>query len=281
MRVSQSTLASWASCPQQWHLGKTTPRTIEWSYTAFGTVVHHALQVLELHRDLQKALDTFEYFWHPLHIAEINPAPTHWREKESYGSLRVRGLAMIDTYWVMAESKRGTTLGLEFPFEVEVEGTVDKLTGRPHTLSGYVDKLQYKTIAKDRRKTMVLEVVDFKTGKQKSGLRHNVQGTAYAYASTRREFWTPFGDDAQEMFEAFKDAPRHFVWVNLKDARFADGGYRGPQDYARLTVAVQQVCDSIQAEIFPLSIDAQFCTWCSHQTICGGVGLPSDDHGAP
>ncbi|MGZ4745632.1 MAG: RecB family exonuclease [Oryzihumus sp.] len=281
MRISQSTLNAWSRCPQQWRLSKTLPSAERWSFTVFGTVVHHALQILEKYRDLQKALDTFEWYWHPLHIDELTPGVTHWRAKESYGSLRERGLQMIRVYWTMQAGKKDSLLSLEHPFEVPVLGTVDRVTGQPHTLSGYVDRLGYKTVVKDRRKIVVLDVADFKTGIQAKGLRHNVQGTAYAYATTQPEFWLPFGDEADSMFQAFQDSPRHFTWVNLKEARFADGGYRGPQDYARLTLAVQQVCDSIQAEIFPLSISAATCEWCEYQNVCGGIGLPQPEHGAP
>jgi hypothetical protein len=281
MRVSPSTLSAWSKCPQQWRLSKTLTSNVVWSYTAFGTVVHHALQTLEQYRDLDKALETFEWYWHPLHIAELTEPVTHWRDKESYGSLRIRGLEMIRNYWVKAEADKYQALGLEFPFEVPVPGTVDRVTGEPHTISGFIDKLAHRYVMKDRKRQLVLEVMDHKTGYQLRGLRHHIQGTAYAFASTQRPFWDPFEDQADELYETFLPAARHFTWVNLKEARFADGGYRVELDYQRLTLAVQQICDSIQYEIFPLSISGEWCPTCPHQAVCGGIGLPGLDEGAP
>ena len=162
-----------------------------------------------------------------------------------------------------------------------MDGTLDKLTGQPHTISGFVDRL----VIRKKKRVTILDTDDWKTGKVSTYLRNHLGLTVYCYASTKREFWEPFADmglDADEMFERSADAPRHANWYDLKAFKLTDAGYRGPQDYRRLAYACQQMGDSVQAGIFPLRISGATCQWCPHKAYCpDGEGVPDDDHGAP
>lgn len=54
-----------------------------------------------------------------------------------------------------------------------------------------------------------------------------------------------------------------------------DGGTRTPADYHRLSLAVTEVARSMEANIFPLNISGENCTYCQfRRDICGGTGLP-------
>jgi replicative DNA helicase len=120
------------------------------------------------------------------------------------------------------------------------------------------------------------------TGKRGTYLRHNVQGTVYAYASTQPEFWSGwsahhtegFGRDyGAELYEQFETAARRFWWIDLNAFKWVDGGFRGDLDYERLRLTVQAVGDSIQNEIFPLTLDGDVCEHCPVRDACGGIGV--------
>jgi hypothetical protein len=130
--------------------------------------------------------------------------------------------------------------------------------------------------------------VTHNTGKEYINLRQNLQGTAYCYASTKREFWEGwrgedgFGyDRGAELFKRFDGAGRKFTWVNLRQLKFEDGGWRGPKDYQRLAVAVEQFAALVRADIYPLSISGAVCRYCDCRKVCAGTGLPDDDEGKP
>ncbi len=118
-------------------------------------------------------------------------------------------------------------------------------------------------------------------------LRQNLQLTVYAYASTQRDFWSPFrevGEDPDELWRRYVDVPRHVNWYDLRDFKLVDAGFRGPADYARLARAVTEMANSIDAGIFPLHIAGETCLNCIHNRYCpdpDGPGLPAPEHGAP
>ena len=148
------------------------------------------------------------------------------------------------------------------------------------------------------------------TGKQKWNLRYNVQGSAYAYASLQPEFWSgasgtfrrlgggertyttmgfseqdaldpQWGGRGQELGARFRTAPRKFTWINMQSFKPVDGGYRGPVDFERLKKAAVEVSRSVEAGVYPLRIDGEVCRFCPYRDVCGGVGLPDDEHGDP
>lgn len=286
--VRQSDLQSWAYCPQRFRLERLGVRESGNSAAAFGTVMHHALHYYERTRDLDGALRTFFYYWHPLHLEELaEPVPRDgWLPNHSYGELRERGERIIREYAEFMRFDEHEVLALEYQFVVPVVGT-------PHYLTGTVDRLSVRW----HKRKEIVSIDDLKSGRQKWNLRHNVQGHAYAYASTRPEFWLggqatarrPFIDDeVQQVCEGFgqerglelalrfEDAPRRFNWINLTDGKQVDGGPRGGLDYQRLAIAVSQIAASFDAGIYPLSITGDTCTYCPFRHSCGGVGIADE-----
>lgn len=292
MLIHQSLIADWAWCPQRVVLSQrvTAGRRMT-SYLAFGSVMHHALQVLERYRDLDKALDTFRWFWHPHNVEQITGAPIPhdgWGRGHSYGRLLQRGVKVLQQWHDLLRFDESELLALEYEFIVPIEGT-------PHFLGGTMDRLS----ARWAKRIPILDIEDFKTGRQKWGLRHNLQGSGYAYATTRPEFWMGFQGEIDgrhydttgesfgqergaELFERFQGKARHFTWIDLngRSIKRVDGGYRGQLDYDRFALAVTEVVRSLEAGIYPLRIDGETCGICEFAGICGG-GLPDEDYGRP
>jgi hypothetical protein len=131
-------------------------------------------------------------------------------------------------------------------------------------------------------------VVTHNTGKEYRNLRQHLQFTAYAYATTQPEFWTGwrgedgFGDErGLQLHQRFEKAARRGTWINMRNVKVQDAGWRGPDDYQRFALAVEQLVASWKAEIFPLSLSGDTCQFCEYRDICGGVGVPDASHGAP
>lgn len=289
----QSDLASWARCAAQVGYRRAGLPDKTNSAAAYGSVMHHALEVLDrqLHEGtpfeaaLNMALETFTYYWSPLHIEAITtPVPEDgWLPRQGYSELRLRGLDTIRKFADLKRFDSSTLLATEYPFIVPLPGTWDDELGEPHWLAGAIDRLAFKRVGRINS----LEIQDYKTGKPSTHLRYNLQFSGYGLASLQREFWVGargeegFGAAGEELFERFKNAGRRGTWIDLRNIKFVDAGWRGPVDYNRFTLAVEQMHASIKADIFPLSINGENCRYCPYRSICGGTGLPDENHGKP
>lgn len=313
--VHQSDLQSWNRCPKEFYFDRTMPGSgRQLSATAYGSVLHHAMHVLERDRDLESAINTFLYYWHPMNIEAIcAPVPSGgWLPGHSYGEMRKRGVDVLRKYADVLKHDDHELLALEYEFVVPLRGLT--LEGRPILLAGTADRLA----ARWYRKRETLCIDDYKTGKQKWNLRHNVQGTAYAYASMQPEFWlsqdvtaerllarkptryVTHGFDGQEPLDASTNvdrsdelrkrfgpwentnpAPRRFTWINLQSFKWVDGGHRGPKDFQRLKDAVANVALSASQGIFPLRIDGETCKFCAFAGSKGPCGVPDDEYADP
>lgn len=309
--VRQSDLSSWSRCNLQkfyYSQARSDPEAMQpeiLSATVYGSVVHYAIMAMEQARfagrsdALTYGLATFEYYWHPDNIETVAERITHWLPRQTWNGLLERGKAAVAAYWVLMEDKDDTRLlALEYTFAVPLE-----VNGRVHTLTGTVDRL---SVAKKAGKPY-LALQDFKTGKQPTYLRHNVQGTAYCYATTRREFWTgassainarklatfddTFVQDLEMFFASWKydlwdpEAPRpvarKFQWINLQEVKYVNAGWRVARDYVRLALAVDAYVRANEAGAYAPTTTGEVCQYCSFKTTCGGVGLADDLAGAP
>lgn len=277
--VHQSDLKSWARCPEAYHLDKLGEPNQQLSATAYGSVMHHAMHVGERTGDWEAAEQTFRHYWHPSNIEAICHPVQIWIRKDSYGSLLAKGVETLRRYAALKPFSSEELLALEYEFTVPIHGTVDRQTGEPHLLAGTVDRLAIRRY----NRTATVCIDDFKTTPNRpSYLRHNIQGTAYAYASTQPVFWRGSGEYHTEgfggphgdyLYDGNKSAPRRFWWIDLHNLKWVDGGFRTSHDYDRLAIAVQRFADSVQADIFPLNIDGEVCQWCHHRKVCAGIGV--------
>lgn len=292
--IHQSDLSALARCPAEFGYKRAGLPDTTNSATSYGSVMHHALHVFERERahgtpwatSLQMALETFVHFWNPLNIEEISePVPADgWLPRHSYAELRSRGIDTVRKYADLVRYDDHELLAIEYGFSVPIDGTWDIELEQPHVLSGTVDRLS----ARHFSRILALCIDDWKTGRDYTYLRHNLQFTAYAYASTKREFWVGWnGEDGfgeqrgDELYQRFLNKGRRGTWINLRTVKFEDAGWRGPNDYARLALAVDQYVAMVQAEIFPMNIKGEICRYCDYRNVCGGFGISAPDHGKP
>jgi len=311
--IRQSDLSSWSRCQaqkiydDQAKHDPAAPQPHALSATEFGSVVHYALMLMEqaMHEGREDAVDiglsTFEFYWQPENIERLPGVRriTEWLPRETYGGLRERGRRTIKDHYDLLRKDESWLLGLEYQFAVPMP-----IAGRTHTLTGTVDRI---SIRKVNRKPY-LSLDDNKTGKQPTYLRWNMQGTAYAWASTTPEFWLGWTESGMQALEAFPAetigrldevfsswgyrlhsgsqwelplASRRFRWINLKENKWADGGWRNARDYARLMLAVDAYVRACEAEVYAINTTGEVCRYCPFRTTCGGVGLPDEEAGAP
>lgn len=282
--IRQSDLASYNRCPQQKKLSDETEargeRMQTLSATVYGTVAHHAMETFErLHHEgrddaLAVALATFEHYWLPENVGDLEPGGIDiWLPRQTYGGLREKGRKAIEDYAELIKGDDGQLLALEYTFAVPVH-----LGGRQHTLTGTIDRLSQR---KHLRKP-ILNVEDFKTGKQPTYLRWNMQFTAYAWASTQRAFWEGF-DDPQGAYDTCLPWARRGTWIDLAKIKRVDAGFRTEQDYARLMVALTEYVKAVEADVYPLNMKGDVCLYCpfARNGDCGGVPIEDEDAGRP
>lgn len=310
--IRQSDLASWSRCQRQkvyYEEAKENPDAPQpqaLSATVYGSVLHYALMMLEKLNHagrtdaLNIAIATFEQYWDPANTELLDGVGKieRWLPRQTYGGLRERGRAALEAYYKVLTKEDSKLLALEYPFEVPL-----RINDRLHTLQGTVDRLSIRKWYG----TPYLSIDDYKTGKQPTYLRHHIQGTAYAYASLRPEFWDGFDADTVAGIEHYfarwgyrmhagttmdwwqgvavkriePIAARRYRWINLQMVKFADGGWRGLVDYERLVLIVDEYIKTREAGLANYNLTGEVCVYCPFNHVCGGVGVPDEDEGVP
>lgn len=291
MIIHQSDLSAWIRCPAAFNYGRLGWPQEQNSAAAYGTVMHHCLLVFERQRAegasvdaaARSAQETFVHYWNPINIDSLTEPVTKWLPRQSYGGLRAKGIKVIGEFADLVRYDDAELLATEYAFQVPIDGSWDELLNEPHVLAGSIDRL----VARRYKRHLVLGVDDYKSGKEYTYLRQNLQFTAYCYASTKPEFWNGwngedgFGERGPEMYQRFSNAARRGTWINLRQLKFQDAGWRGPKDYKRFAIAANQVAASIQHDIYPMTLVGEVCTFCPFRANCCGVGVAEDSHGAP
>lgn len=293
MQVRQSDLSSYSRCAQQKKLNDQVrdgdlgrPEVL--SMTAYGSVMHHAIHVLEkLNFEkrpdaLEKAHSTFDYYWDPANIMGIPETypVTIWAARQTWAGMKRKGHQTIDLYAKYLQGDISKLLGLEVEFNLPFE-----LDGEQHTLHGTMDRLSLRKLSGQS----YLNIEDFKSGKDYGprigDLRWNLQFTLYSWATTQLKFWTDaWGqEEGEALFIRFSVLARRGTWISLKNGvDRQDAGWRGLQDYARGWAAVRGYVKAVQADIYPLSLTGAVCFFCPfREGICGGIAVPDEDHGRP
>lgn len=268
MIIHQSDLQSMQRCGEQHRRQLGGDRGKQLSATAYGSVLHHALHTLERERDLQLAINTFEHYWHPLNIEMICEPVEEWIARQSYGGLARQGVELLKRYWDLKQyDETDEVLALEIPFVVPIGDT-------GHELAGTIDRL---TIRPFRKKQCVC-VDDWKSGKKKSYLKHNVQHIAYSYATTRPEFWLGnpkhhtegFGEHGPALMEQYARYPRRGFWIDCSGTtpKWNDCGEKTRRDYDRFFHAVDTYVRARENNIFMLNIAGEVCEYCPFRETC-------------
>lgn len=225
------------------------------SLTVLGSVWHYSVDVYETYgHDLDLALRTFNKYWaNPeglgLHV-------DFWHNRTTFDSLKKKGRYMLRRYHELRPWEiEGRLAGTEVPFNVPI--------GK-HRIRGIIDKL---FVMPGNR---TIQVIDFKTGSYvPAKLKHNLQFTAYCYATTRKEFWenVPGHTDGFHEYASFR---RTGLWFHARNTKGLNAGFRNEDAYRRLALAVDEMDRSINLGVFPLSYSGDTCGWCPYTEICGG-----------
>lgn len=270
-KVRQSDLSTWAKCPLMYkyqHIDK-LPREQSASLT-FGSIIHDIVMEMELRQDVEWAVKEFIERWidpvgymGPEYKIDYYVRGTNWKKYLAEGE------RMIRDWWGIIRWDADVTLAREYHFEVPI--------GNGHVLEGTIDKLVIRQVPKLH--TNVVLISDYKTNSKTptyDWLEDNLQFTAYAYATTRPEFWAglPNGAVIEKQVEKL---PRWGEWVSLKGPKRLDAGERTQVQYNRLTMAVNALAESVAMRIFVPNISGENCRYCEFRAQCGLREVPDTE----
>lgn len=238
------------------------------AHAAFGTCVHYGFECYDNTLDVEHAVNEFLRTWEDPSI--LDKVIEFWPPRTTYEGLRKTGEKAIRDYHERCKWKERTVLATEHKFLVPL--------GR-HQLTGYVDLVQ---IGEGRTGT-ALEVWDHKTQAKVPSLgahRLNIQGTIYAYAATRPEFFLGNGpdfppmDNGEWLWDMHKELPRRGIFHYARSGKEIDIGPRGQVDVLRLYRAANEIERALEHNVFVPNISGQSCELCPYAEPCG---LPITD----
>ena len=269
-KVRQSDLSNWQKCPLRYryqHIDK-LPREQSGALT-FGTIMHDVVLELEVRRDIEWAVARFKELWLTPELLDPELKIQYYVRGTNWKKYLSEGERMLRDWWGIIQWDADVTLAREYHFEVPI--------GDGHVLEGTIDKLAVRYVARLNR--YVVLISDYKTNSKTptyEWLEDNLQFTAYAYASTRPEFWANLPGGAA-LFARFQDFPRWGEWVALKGPKRLDAGERTQQQYNRLATMVNAFAESVAMRIFVPTISGESCRWCEFRAECGLRVIPDDE----
>lgn len=261
MRVRQSDLKTWQSCPLKLRFQKVDGIAREQSAAlTFGTVLHTCVLVMEQAYDLNVGLDAFERYWTDPEQLEVGLTPTEYVKGTSWKKYYDEGPRILRDWWGIIQWESDDVIAREHTFSVPIGD---------HVLDGTVDKLLVRYLAPTNEYALV--VSDYKTNRKEPTygyLSHDLQFTAYCYATTQPEFWTGIAD-GEQLYERFRDWRRVGEWVQLVGPRRKDAGERNELHYARLRYAIKAFAESVSLGIYVPNISGETCLYCDYRKSCG------------
>lgn len=261
MIVRQSTLKTWMECNLKYHWQHEIQAPREQSSAlSWGTAIHESVLAMEVAGDLQVGIDTFCGIWddlaaHGLDYAYILPRNTHLGYREM-------GVNSLRNWWGLIQWESDVVLGREYPFTVPIG---------EHTLTGTIDKL---TLRQMKHGEWVVVVSDYKTNAKaptRDYLAHDIQFSAYAYATTQPEFWANI-PDGDVIFKEHVNSRRFGEWAHLRTTKRIDAGVREQFHYNRLLYIINNMDLSIAMGIYNPTVTGASCEFCEYRQVCG---LPS------
>jgi hypothetical protein len=314
--IRQSDLASFQRCAQEVKLRRLAVEQ-GWaepalSATLRGSVLHYAFMVLArlMHEGredaLEVALATFEHYWDPRHITElegIDRPVDEWIGTDTWGGLLQRSLGNLRAAAAWLKRDKAVLLGLEHSFDVPIV-----IDGEEHTLHGTVDMLNLRMV-NSRPELGIDDLKGYR--RKKTRLDRATQWTVYSYASLQPQFWVPFYENA-EVLEGFAEVvdrldlrglalyppatpdertviPRvgRLLWA-WDGFEVQSTGYRTDLHYAQLRAQLREYIGAVRHGVWPLTVDAHVCDYCpfgglradgSGLPICGDAPIPPRQEG--
>lgn len=260
MIVRQSSIKQWQECPQKWafqHI-EGLPREQSGS-VVFGSIIHDCVLFLETSQDVEATVTRFRQFWgdpsslDPEYKIDYYVRGTNWKK------FLDKGEDIIRRWWAIIQWDSDLTLAREYHFQVPI--------GNGHTLEGTLDKLAVRYNPKLGRE--ILLISDYKTNSKTpvyDYLAEDLQFSAYAYATTRPEFWANL---SAGLYNQYINHERHGEWVHLVTPRRMDAGIREQRHYNRLHMQVNAMAEAIAMRIFTLNISGGSCRYCDFRKPCG------------
>lgn len=265
MRVRQSDLKTWQKCPLIYKFDKLDglPREQSGSLT-FGSIIHDCVLWMEVNQDVEGAVRRFEELWIQPTLLDPTYQPQYYVRGTSWKKFMEKGPKLLRDWWAIISWDSALTLGREHYFEVPI--------GAGHTLVGTVDKVEvgFRADINGGLGGPVLKISDYKTNNKTPTydyLAEDLQFSAYAYASTRPEFWATIGGD--EAFLRYRNLPRYGEWVQLTAPKRMDAGLRTQRHYNRVAMAVNALAESVAMRIFVPNISGESCRFCEYREPCG------------
>lgn len=265
MRLRQSTLTTWMTCPLQAKFKHFDGQPSKQNAAAsFGTVMHYCLDQYNNGVSIDEAVRLFKHYW--TNPEELNCAPDYWPRYSSFGKYMEKGVDCLVDYHNKNRWENRQIIATEHRFLVPFG---------EHELEGTVDLVELKKAGNGRK---TLRIVDYKTNaKQPSvvALRFNIQFTVYIYASLQPEFWLGNGKGfpaipkGQDLFDSLKRSARKGVWYQLMANKEIDAGSRDDGDYMRLYRLVKEIEKATEADVFVPNISGDSCVYCDYTTNCG------------
>lgn len=284
MIVRQSMIKAWMECSLRYkyeHIDG-LPRE-QSSALTWGSALHEAVERLETAMEsddedvrqnaFSSALTWFTDAWaEPAKVLGPEYEIDYYLPRTSWQSLYDEGKEILTRWHGHQQWESDVVLAREYEFLVDVPGT-------DHQLTGTLDRLSLRYVGKLGRN--VVQICDYKTSKKRptySYLAHDLQFTAYSFATEQPDFWTDI-ENGEEIFERMKDAPRHNEWIHLRGPQRLDAGERtADPHYARLIYAINQIADSIALGIFVPDISGATCTFCDFREACGLKSLAEEGY---
>lgn len=271
MRFSASQLRRWMSCPLQVHFDNTIKRPQQQnSKTTFGTCVHDALEMYNKSGDIEESSRRFLHTWENPQL--FDAVPDVWARGTTYGSLKTKGIEILDQYHAAHRWEERDIVASEHKFHVPFGD---------HSISGVVDLMEVRRSQGGK----ALIITDYKTSSRTptyAELALNIQFTVYQYATLQEEFWVGNGDEypglfnGASLFEEFKAMPRRGIWHNLWLNKEVYVGERDDNDYLRMYRCMIEVAKAIEAEIFVPNISGDSCGFCPYHDVCQVVAPVRD-----
>lgn len=262
MRVRQSDLKTFQRCPLQLKFSKVDglPREQSAALT-FGTVMHYCILLMEEAYDLAVGLAAFEKYWTEPESLEPGLTPTEYLKGTSWMKYYTEGPRILRDWWGIIQWESDDVIAREHHFIVPV--------GKDHELEGTADKLAIRYEPKTDE--YVLLVSDYKTSRKEPTygyLFHDLQFSAYCYATTQPEFWTGI-QGGDEIYENLKGVRRMAEWVQLTGPKRKNAGERNEMHYARLRYAINAFAESVSLGVFVPNISGDVCMYCDFRKSCG------------
>jgi hypothetical protein len=120
----------------------------QFSMTAYGSVIHHAISTLERldfagrEDATRRAHATFDFYWNPDNISSICEPVTIWAARQTWAGLGRKGHQTIDLYAKYLQADVSKLLGLEVEFNLPFS-----LDGEQHVLHGTMDRLSLRKLS--------------------------------------------------------------------------------------------------------------------------------------